>query len=322
MKPEMGPAAPLTFLPGAPTPQGITAHWLAGEADVPIRWAYAPPLWDIPAKGVVLLLSGRADFIEKHFETICDLQGFGYGVLTLDWRGQGRSGRLLDDPMKGHIDSYEAALKDLRRVLTASVSVCGRPLWVLAHSMGGALAVRALQTGMLDVKAAVLTSPMLGINTGAISSQAAQAIVSVMMRMRLGTAYVPGRATDPLVEVFAKTTLTHDEARFQRSQAYMRAEPALQLGGVTVGWLSQSYRLLKHIWAPRALEAISAPILVQSARPDALVRADMAEAACTRIPHAKFVAFDGARHELLHETDDVRARFWQNVQDFLTPHIR
>ena len=61
----------------------------------------------------MVLLQGRAEFVEKYGETVGDLGARGFAVYALDWRGQGRSGRVLKDPRKGHVVSYDDYLKDL-----------------------------------------------------------------------------------------------------------------------------------------------------------------------------------------------------------------
>src|SRR5690606_30564207 len=98
------------------------------------------------AVGHVLLLNGRTEFIEKYFETIDSLRARGLAVWTLDWRGQGRSDRLLDDAERGHVGRFEDFLDDLERFVTGSVlpGAAGAPLTLLAHSMGGNIGLRFL----------------------------------------------------------------------------------------------------------------------------------------------------------------------------------
>ena len=44
--------------------------------------------------GTCVLLNGQTEFIEKYFEVIDELRGRGFAVATMDWRGQGGSGRM------------------------------------------------------------------------------------------------------------------------------------------------------------------------------------------------------------------------------------
>ncbi len=53
------------------------------------------------SRGTVVILGGRADFMERYFETARDLMDMGYCVASVDLRGQGGSQRLTRNPMQG-----------------------------------------------------------------------------------------------------------------------------------------------------------------------------------------------------------------------------
>ncbi len=62
-----------------------------------IRWAaYAAD--HLPAIKTVVLLQGRASFLEKHNEIIRDLNRHGFTVYAFDWPGQGGSDRFVNHP--------------------------------------------------------------------------------------------------------------------------------------------------------------------------------------------------------------------------------
>lgn len=91
----------------------------------------------------MVVLQGRAEFIEKYGETVGDLRARGFAVHALDWRGQGRSGRVLRDPRKGHVVSYNDYLSDLHLFLkTVVLPDAPWPIVVLAHFMGGHIVLR------------------------------------------------------------------------------------------------------------------------------------------------------------------------------------
>ncbi|WP_204328396.1 alpha/beta hydrolase, partial [Stenotrophomonas maltophilia] len=71
-----------------------------------LRAAYWWPTGRVGAKGTVCLLQGRAEFIEKYYETIGDLRRRGFAVVAFDWRGQGESARDVADPHKGHVGRF------------------------------------------------------------------------------------------------------------------------------------------------------------------------------------------------------------------------
>ncbi len=77
----------LVSIPANPVPDDVVTGMLKTRDGVSLRFArWAPP----PGrKGTVCLFQGRAEFIEKYFETVRDLRARGFAVATLDWRGQG-----------------------------------------------------------------------------------------------------------------------------------------------------------------------------------------------------------------------------------------
>ena len=81
----------LVSIPANPVPDGVVPGAIKTSDGVNLRFArWAPP----PGrKGTVFVLQGRAEFIEKYFETVRDLRARGFAVATFDWRGQGLSDR-------------------------------------------------------------------------------------------------------------------------------------------------------------------------------------------------------------------------------------
>src|ERR1700738_334711 len=91
--------------------------------------------WNVPgtARGTVVVLTGRGEFVDKYAtEVVGELLGRGYAVIAMDWRGQGLSDRPLADRNKGHIDIFETYLADLRLFLDKIVAPAApRPILAL-----------------------------------------------------------------------------------------------------------------------------------------------------------------------------------------------
>ena len=83
----------LVSIPANPVPEDVVTGMLKTRDGVSMRFArwHPPP----GRKGTVCLFQGRAEFIEKYFETVRDLRARGFAVATIDWRGQGGSERAL-----------------------------------------------------------------------------------------------------------------------------------------------------------------------------------------------------------------------------------
>ena len=86
----------LVATPKNPIPLGVSVGFLKGKGGVPLRFAR----WRSALKerhGTVCIFPGRSEFIEKYFEVVGELRRRGFAVAVLDWRGQGGSGRLLQE---------------------------------------------------------------------------------------------------------------------------------------------------------------------------------------------------------------------------------
>src|SRR5215207_6507235 len=94
----------LISIPANPAPEDVVTGMLKARDGVSIRFARWPP--PPGRKGTVCLFQGRAEFIEKYFETVRDLRARGFAVATLDWRGQGLSERALRNRRKGYVRTF------------------------------------------------------------------------------------------------------------------------------------------------------------------------------------------------------------------------
>src|SRR6516164_10645488 len=125
----------LLSIPANPVPEGAVTGKLKTPDGVELRFArWAPP----PGrKGTVCLFQGRAECIEKYFETIRDLRARGFAVATIDWRGQGGSQRALKNGRKGYVRSFAQYQIDLETFVREIVLPdCPPPVFALGHSMG------------------------------------------------------------------------------------------------------------------------------------------------------------------------------------------
>src|SRR5512147_2187547 len=132
-------------VPGNEIPDGAKEHWLEGRGGVKVRVMTAPSTRG-PPRGSVIVAPGRTEFIEKYFEVLKELQARGFAVFCIDWRGQGLSCREVENPQKGHFQSFDDPVNDLSTALRLLAPQLPRPHIGLAHSMGGAILLRAMQT--------------------------------------------------------------------------------------------------------------------------------------------------------------------------------
>jgi lysophospholipase len=297
----------LISTPANPVPEDVVTGTLTTPDGVSLRFArWAPP----PGrKGTVCLFQGRAEYIEKYFETVRDLRQRGFAVATLDWRGQGLSQRLLRNPRKGYVRDFSDYLIDLETFVQEVVLPdCPPPTFALAHSMGASILLRAAYRGLRWFDRMVLLTPMVSLQ-GLRRSLMTRSSVSTMHRLGFGAAYIPG-GDDTVMQMrpFIGNLLTSDPVRYARNIAILEAEPALAIGWPTVSWAAAAFRAMKELSDPAFAGKIRQPILIVAAGDDRIVSTQAIDDFASRLRAGSHLIVPGARHELLMEQDRYRAQ--------------
>jgi lysophospholipase len=304
--------------PDNPIPEGARFAWLRTTDGVRLRAACWPGR---KLLGTVLLLQGRTECIEKYYETITELRARGYAVAAFDWRGQGLSDRALPDNHKGHVWDFAEYHRDLDCFLDSFVTPAPelpKPYFILAHSMGAHIAVRYLHDRPGPFARAVLCSPMAYINTAPLPHFVARAIASLGVMFGLTEAYVPGgRAYDPSRNGFEGNPLTHDTARFAREAHLFRDNPDLVISAPTLGWIDAAYRSMKMVGQAHFCAAIKTPALIVYGSEETISSPRYQARLAELLPNSEAYCITGARHEILQETDEIRAQFWAAFDRFI-----
>ena len=301
-----GEGAPL-YSPSGMTASAGAAEWFTGAGGIRLRAALFPA--EHP-RGTVVLSGGRSEFIEKYLEVIGELVARGYTVLTHDWRGQGLSDRLLPDREKGHADGFDVFAADFGLLLKAFEDrLPAGPRILVSHSMGGCLTGLALAKGEATADGAILTAPMFGIPFEHFWF--IRALVGMINTIGGSKGYAPRGGRNAFSGAFEGNVLTNDRARFERNQALILDHRDLALGPVTWGWLESAF--IAQAWLNRspALRQIAMPFTIVAAGQEKLVDVAAEKHTASLIPGCRYVEIAQSLHEVLMETDDIRAIFWR-----------
>jgi len=307
----------------APEPDRRT---IPHAADI-VRW-HAADGWDLRAlrwpastphpRGTVLFMGGRGDFFEKYLETLRHFHALGWHVESLDWRGQGGSGRLAARRDVGHVDRFGCWTRDLADYAADLKRRHPGPLVVIGHSMGGHLVLRALAEREVAADAAILVAPMLGF-ADSMPRWLGRIVARVGMRVTGGKQPMWKVSEKPFSPLSKRMgLLTHSAERYADEQYWWDANPELPLGPASWGWIAAAYDSFAWLAKPGRLEQVEEPVLIVSATADALVSPAATRAAAARLPHARLVEYgDEAAHELLREADPVRDRVLGEIDAML-----
>lgn len=227
-------------------PEGGAAHWITTSDNVRLRMGHWPLA---KAKGTVLIFPGRTEFVEKYGQIATGLATHGLASAAIDWRGQGLAQRLLDNPLVGHVEHFSDYQKDVAAMMrTARDLDLPRPYFLLAHSMGGAIGLRAVIEG-LAVRAVAFSGPMWGIRIAPHLKPAAWLLSHAMPRVGRGHSLPPGTRLEHhvLTDGFEGNLLTRDPSQFEIMQEQLIAHPELSLGGPSFVWLREALLETRHL---------------------------------------------------------------------------
>jgi lysophospholipase len=304
----------LVSTPGNPVPDGAVAGAVKTSDGALLRYAR----WGCEGryKATVCLLQGRAEYIEKYFETVRELRSRGFAVVAFDWRGQGSSGRALADRRKGYVESFRQYDADLETVMTEVVLPGSPPPIIgLAHSMGAAVALHSAARGRRYFDRIILTAPMIGLPSPA-SSVFARAALRAMRVGGLGASYVPGgRGTLMDLRPFTGNFRTSDPERYARNAEIVATESPLGLGSPTIAWTDAAFEAMQEFAGAGFPGRIRERMLIVAPGQDHIVSTAASAKFANRSGAAHLVIAD-AEHELLMEQNRYRGQFWSAFDSF------
>lgn len=279
------------------------------------------------SKGSILVVNGRTESLMKYQATAYDLYQQGYSVYLYDHRGQGLSGRLLQDHDKGHVNRFDDYVQDMRTLMEQLVLV-DQPthLKLLAHSMGGAISLRYLERWPNDFEAVALVSPMLGIRLAPLPDWLANLLTRLLDWLYglfgAESPYAPG--TGPYERVaFPGNELSQSPLRYGLFRDLYDAQPQLRIGGPTVRWIYQSLAAAKL--ATDSGSTSQVPLLLIQAGADSVVTPAPQNHFCTLrqagghpCEGGQPLVIPGAWHDLFNEADAYRLPTLTAVLNFFS----
>lgn len=290
-------------------------------ADIPVRGGtlhaenYVIPSSD---RGV-LLLHGYTESAEKFREVAwCFIQA-GFSVFSYDHRGHGQSLRQINDLSISHVDRFDDYIEDCETFVTTCVRphLGEKPLYLYAHSMGGAIGAHMLVEHPNWFKKAVLTSPMIAPSSAPFPMWVGRLLAATMCMIGKGKerAFIAG-PFDPEKETFEASCST-GRARFDYYEKKRINTPYLQNCSPTYRWVLESFDQTKGLLIKEKCSKVSLPVLLCQAGKENLVRPEEQEAFVAMLPDARIKRFDEAKHEIYNSTDDVVCDYIKTILDFM-----
>lgn len=258
------------------------------------------------------MFPGRTEYLEKYGRVATDFSNAGYHTLAIDWRGQGLGQRLVSDRLMGHVGKFTDYQYDVAAALSAARELdLPEPFYLVGHSMGGCIGLRALMEG-LPVKAAVFSAPMWGIIMKPVLRPVAWVVSTAVRPTPFSRFYAPSTVPEPYVlkAPFENNMLTSDPGMFKYMQTHVSTNTDLQLGGPSLQWLNEALREMLHLSKQPSPDI---PMHCTLGSNERIVEPDRIKDRCANWPNGDLIIAEGAEHEVLMERPDVRTPLFERM---------
>ncbi|MFO1208043.1 MAG: alpha/beta hydrolase [Amaricoccus sp.] len=263
--------------------------------------------------GTALVFPGRTEFAEKYGRVAGEPRPARAGGGGDRLARAGLSDRHPRNAMLGHVRDFADYQLDVAALLELADALdLPSPRFLVAHSMGGCIALRALvEHG--ELAGGVFSAPMWGLHLRALTRGIAGTLSAVAGRVGLGDRPMPGTRRPPALP-FAGNVLTSDPEAFRWCQGQLVRHPELALGGPSLAWTGSALREARQV-AAGAMPGTPALVLLGSA--EVVVAPEDVRRVARRLPRGELVELAGGRHEIFMERAELTAEVWRRVDGFL-----
>lgn len=247
----------------------------------------------------------------------------GFDVWVLDFRGQGKSDRLVNNKQMVHINSFDDYIKDAEAlVLNAEINSQNKKKFLYAHSMGGFVALSLIKKHQNIFEAAVLESPMITICTAPIPFFLAEPFASLMVNVfGRGKNYCFDKSDyDAQKETFEQNRNSREENIFNEYLYVPEADKEITPIGPSWGWAYAALTATRKLKVDlEKLHALKTSVFIGSAGDDRVLNIEF-DTQVAQAYNAKHQRYDDSWHSLLHDSLETREKFLSDCLSFLKSH--
>lgn len=266
-------------------------------------------------KNLLVILPGRTEPAQKYAEMAYDLRFESHDIIIIDHRGQGLSGRLLENSKIGHVENfidYVLDLEDASKLIGRKKKYDKKIM--LAHSMGSIIGLLQAQRNPLFWDGLILGSPMLELKTRSLPSWIAKNLFKVMKGVGLADGYVPGGADEELM-TFENNTVTQCHQRYRMARYIEERQPELFVSDPSPNWVLEGLRGSQEALEGRHM--LKMPILMFQAGLDEYVYAEAQNQFDESLANCTKVILEDSFHEVFQEKDSIRDVAIKSIKRFL-----
>ena len=273
------------------------------------------------SRATIFMLHGFTGFTGKFYEVIYYFLKQHYSVVAIDFRGHGHSSRELDDghDAKTYIQKFESYISDTLAIYEKLVkpNSNGKPIFLYAHSMGGAVATHLVELHPEYFAGVILSCPMFGVNSGSIPQPVVKALCKLMILKNGGTDYIAGAHDfDYKGEFTMKCGKSVSFNRYAYYNELRKVDTRYFSKYATYRWLSQAMRGGKNACKPKNAQKANLPILLIQCEFENVVTAKEHKLFAQNAPNIDVLLMKDCEHELFSSHNEYLGAYYYEIFSF------
>lgn len=269
------------------------------------------------SKDTIVISHGFTESSLKYQEVIYYFLKSGYSVFALDHRGHGNSSREISDPSLVYIDNFDKYVTDFKAFMDKVVKKeqPNNNLYLYAHSMGGAIGTLFLEEYPNYFNAAILTTPMLGVNTG-YPEFVSKTISSIYKLINDGRSYAWGQKEYDSTPNF-KASAGNSKPRYDYYFSNTVNNKNYQTYSPSFAWVNSALKGSAKATEESNLEKIKIPVLLFQAENDDFVLPEDQYLFAEKVNSCEFIFVPNSKHEIYSSDIDILAPYFNTIFNFL-----
>ena len=273
-------------------------------------------------EGAIVISHGFCEFSAKYNEVIYHFYKLGYSVFIMDHRGHGKSGRELAGFERVYVHRFQDYVDDFDMFLKAKVkpnSISEKYL-LYAHSMGGCIGTMYLEQHPEFFTAAILSSPMLGVDYGKYPKWLVMVLTLMEKLIGHDKNYAFGqKGFDGIPHYPTSSCLS--ESRYEYVFQKRIEHKEYRTYGGTFAWVRAGLFATGKLMRASNIKHIKAPILLFQAGLDTMVDNRAQNRFCRKCTQVEFELVENSKHEIFNSGEMERYRYYRRIDQFLHTYI-
>ncbi len=276
---------------------------------------------------VLVIFHGFSEFCAKYDEFSYYALQQGFAICRFDHHGHGFSPRensVKNEYSKVHIEKFTTYVTDAHSVVSkiAMPLAKEKPLFLFAHSMGGAIAGVYLTKHPQIFKVAILNSPMMEVNLIGLPLWLGRPCANILRLVKGNTELTPAHRNFPL-DLVLDTKKYASTSVFRHNFTYKKrfSDDRLKTWGGTMRWLCECLKAIQFLQRKRNTKKIETPILLLQAENDATVLPTGQNIFAKNTPLCELLVVKNADHEEFNGKNTIALPWYTQIFSFYEKHL-